>query len=221
MSVSWRYCGAKEGKTDLDKQCEGEPDVRLLTSGAQAPAGVEVDFGGEGAGFEEGDSQHLGMAHSATELAADQRGQAMAEDTVGQTYVSRVPKGEHCAGGVVEISEGIALLGCWQLNAEEGATACAELGGGRDRRLGGEIGDVGREQGQEEVLVLRWGSHDGGCGFLDQVRRDARGEVVREGKMRRMDRGGMLGRLTYAGGGCCGGESEWWMLWCGERVEGW
>jgi hypothetical protein len=118
------------------------------------------------------------MAHCATELAADQRGQAMAGETVGQTYVGRAPKGEHRAGGVVEISEGIALQGCWQLDAEEGATACAELGGGRDRRLDGEIGDVGREQGQEGVLILRWGSHDGGVGFLDQIMRDVRGEGV-------------------------------------------
>jgi hypothetical protein len=134
-----------EGRANLDKQGEGEPDVRLLTGGAQAPGGVELDRDGEDAGFGGRGSQHLGMARSAKELAVDQRGQAMAGETAAKTYVSRAPKSEHRAGGIVKVNEGIALLGYWQLDAEEGATACTEFRGRRNRRLGGEIGDVGAE----------------------------------------------------------------------------
>jgi hypothetical protein len=97
----------------------------------------------------------------------DQRGQAGARETGGPTYVSRAPDGKHCASGIVEVGEGVALLCCWQLDAEEGATACAEVGGRGKRRLGGEVGDVGREQGEEGVLVLWRGSHDGGVGMLE------------------------------------------------------
>jgi hypothetical protein len=97
----------------------------------------------------------------------DQRSQAGAGETAAQTYVSRAPDRKHCASGVVEVGEGIALLRCWQLDAEEGATACAELGGRGNRRLSGEVGDVRREQGQEGVLVLWRRSHDGGVGVLE------------------------------------------------------
>jgi hypothetical protein len=97
----------------------------------------------------------------------DQRVQAGAGETAAQTYVGRAPDGKHCASGIVEVGEGIALLCYWQLDAEEGATACAELGGRGNRRLGGEAGDVGGDQGQEGVLVLRRRSHDGGVGVLE------------------------------------------------------
>jgi hypothetical protein len=91
----------------------------------------------------------------------------VAGETTGKTYVSRAPKSKDCASGVVKVSEGIALLGYWQLDAEEGATASAQFRGRRNRRLGGEIGDVGAEQGQEGILVVRWRSHDGGVRILE------------------------------------------------------
>jgi hypothetical protein len=96
-----------------------------------------------------------------------QHGQTGAGETAAQTYVSRAPNSEHCASGIVEVGEGIALLCCWQLDAEESATACAELGGRGNRRLGDEGGDVGREQGVDGVLVLWRRSHDGEVGVLE------------------------------------------------------
>jgi hypothetical protein len=119
----------------------------------------------------------------------DQRGHAEAGETAAQMYVSRALDGKHCASGTREVAEGIAVLCCWQLDTKEGATACVEFGGRGNRRLGGEAGDVGRDQGQEGVLVLRWRSHDGGVRVL---------EWVSHGR-------GRAGRLMYASGGCCGG----------------
>jgi hypothetical protein len=109
----------------------------------------------------------LGIAGGATELVVVQRGQAGAGETAAQTYVSGATDGKHCASSVVEVGEGIALLCCWQLDAEKGAKVCAEFGGRGNRRLGSEIGDVGRDQGQEGVSVLRRRSHDGGVGVLE------------------------------------------------------
>jgi hypothetical protein len=82
-------------------------------------------------------------------------------------YVSGASDRKYCASGVVEVGEGIALLYCLQLEAEEGATACAEFGGRGNRRLGGEAGDVGRDQGQEGLPVLWRHSHDGGVEVLE------------------------------------------------------
>jgi hypothetical protein len=46
-------------------------------------------------------------------------------------------------------------------------TACAELGGRGNSRLGGEGGDVGRKQGLDGVLVLWRRSYNGGVRVLE------------------------------------------------------